>query len=246
MRKIVACFLILAFATASGTADVLPYGDAYLAARRAELSKNYPRAITLYETCADLGGPLAHYARVASARCIHATGDAAGAEEGYRTLIEKGPEGPWQLQARAALGMLYQEEEHAPAAVELLRPIVAVSPEPWWMQPYAWRAAEHSVRSPEMEALGYAYFRQAASNNPYQKLRLEASRLLAVSSSTEDRAAAVLGFARGRAFPEAGATLMGMAVDLFRDAEAPTDINRLLADLLNQDANEDPEASVSI
>ena len=241
MMGSLATFFVLSVFSATAPNDVLPHAVTYLEAHRAERAGNYAQAIVTYEACAKDEGGLGQYAALAVARSRSAMGDVAGAASAYRALIAEGPDGPWRLQAKAALAMLPIIEGATHDTLALLDEVVAVSPQPWWMQPYAWRAAEHHLKIPTKEALGYAYFRSVVATNPYRKLRLEAARTLSASPSLEDRAAAVMGFARSQELNEAGETLAAMIMKIIQEEEAPADLNQLLAYLLGEGDGTAPE-----
>ena len=240
-----ASFFVFSVFSATAVTDLLPDADTYLEAYRAERAGQYAEAIGAYEECSEVKGGLLQYAALAVARCRYTSGDVTGAASAYRALIEEGPEGPWRLQAKAALAMLPPAGGAVNDALVLLDEVVSVSPEPWWMQPYAWHAAEHRLATSTTEALGYAYFRSVVATNPYRKLRLEAARTLSASPSMEDRAAAVMGFVRGQEFSDAGAALAAMVLQMMQEEGAPADLSQLLAYLLGKGDGSAPNEATS-
>ena len=192
----------------------LPGENAYLKGHAAERVGRCADAIRGYEACAGQDAALLPYAHVSIARCRAKLGDAAGASAGYGEVLEKLPQGPWTRMARADLAKLLAKNKHYAEAAPLFAQTLNVTPQPWWMDAYAWTAGENALAEPSCRAAGFAYFRELAEAPGYVPRRLDAAKLLLGSAESEDRAAAILGMMRAGGYVDAGKALLASGVSL--------------------------------
>lgn len=186
----------------------LPGETAFLTGDAAERAGRWPEALSAWQACASQDPALAAYAWIREAGCREKTGDKAGAEALLRTVIAESGEGPWRPMAQAALARLLKKNGLSEESVALLATVLETDPQPWWMEPWAWMAAELGLADPARAAAGYVYFRSLAENSPYVATRRDAARKLASSSNSEDRLAAALALVRSGTLGEAGKILV--------------------------------------
>ena len=214
---------ILAFLVT--TVAALPGAEPYLDGREAERVSKYGDAVAAYEVCIAGNGPLAPYARLRTAYCRSQGGDPDGAVAAYRRLLDEQPDGPWKLMARVYLAALHAKHDNPAAAEPLYASFLALSPQVWWFDRYAWHAAENRLNLPEMENQAYAHFRQVAETTRFLYPRRDAAKRLAKSPSLDDRLAAALGLMRAGSYTDSRGLLLACATEMAETDVSPRDLD---------------------
>lgn len=186
----------------------LPGEASFLKGDAEERAQHWAEAAAAYQTCEKEDPALAPYARIRLGECKERLGDNEAARNLFGEVAKKRGEGPWQRMAEAYLARLLDEAQKPAEAIPLLDKVLDVNPQPWWMESWAWKAAEIKVKDPAFAAKGYAYFKRVASDSPYVATRRDAARKLLASPESEDRRAAVLALLRAGTLQEAGTALM--------------------------------------
>lgn len=174
----------------------------YLKGCEAERAGKHASAIAHFTLCADGGGMLAAYARVRRGGCRAASGDTAGALAEYETIV-KGEAGPWVRMAQAQWAALLATQEAYGQSGALYQTVLALEPQPWWVDRYEARAAAVYLKSPEYHEAGLDYYRRVCATTRWRDPRLAAVEKLLVSDKPGDRFAAFLGLIRSAAVKDA-------------------------------------------
>ncbi len=190
----------------------LPGEEAYLAANAAERAGRFGQAIGLYESCAKNSDALRPYALIRASHCASEMGKNEGAARAYRKIIEKEVPGPWTRMAQAYLAKLLHAQKDHQGAAAFYGQALNVAPQPWWMDDYAWPAAENLLAQAETRHAGYDWFRAYTDRDGYIRKRKEAALVLFKSPRPEDQAVAFLGLVRSGDYREAGKALLKSAV----------------------------------
>ena len=223
------CSVVLAAAVTLGGLDG---AETFLAGSEAQRNGNHAEAARLFEAAGSAGTALTPYALLRIAKSRQATGDASGAAELCRQVLEHFPKGPWRGLAQARLAEIYEGEAALDAAVPLREAHLATPVLPWWMQPMAWNHSEALLKLPNKQEAGYAYFRKVIQESIYPAERLNAAKRLKDSTNAEDRAYALMGMIRSGAYADAAKSLLTsptMMVGVSGEAIALTDLAELLS-----------------
>lgn len=172
----------------------LPGELQYDAGRTAESRARYADAIGHYETCAELGGPLAPYAEIRAAVCRSVGGDPKGAAQLLERLLASPGDGSWRAAASHELAALYIRLERREDAVPLFDRAHQSPVDLWWLDDLRWIAAENLLELPGEAESGRDFFRSMATGSPWRKKRYDAAQILSEAPAAEDRLLAALTF----------------------------------------------------
>lgn len=200
--SVVLC-VVIGFSTSAFIGD-----SVFLEARALELKGQHAGAAAAYARCADSDPVLSPFATLRAIHCRRLTGDATGALAAYESFLDTAPEGPWKLMAQAWRGKLLLDLGREADAVQALRPIVDLAPQPWWIGRDAEAAAIAAVKYSGTAAWGYDYLRRAVESQVLIRSRLDAAKLLVQSPKDEERAAAVRTMILTGATGDAGKALL--------------------------------------
>lgn len=186
---------------------VLPGEDSYRGGNQAEREARYGDAVSAFERCAELDGPLSEYAEIRAAVCRFKGGDAAGAIQRLERAVKREPGGPWTPFAEYELGRMYFAQSEHVLAEAHFESLFQNELNLWWLGDAKWMASENRLAVPAVRAEGFAFFRNVAGHTVWKQKRYDASSLLLRSSDPSDRLHAVLGLVKSGATDEAAPIL---------------------------------------
>lgn len=198
-----ALFLTLCLFSTAGVSAPFPgerlflEGDAALRAGRAA------DALAAFESCAAADPLLAPYALSRAAQAREKSGDAAGAAAQWREVLKKHPDGPWVRMVSCRLAGLLAGQGDRAAARALFKGALEVSPRPWFMDDWAWAAAENLSADPATRGEAVPFYRDVVETTILLEPRKRAARALLQSSAPADRALGAWGLLRSGAMDEA-------------------------------------------
>lgn len=201
-------FLSLIVVAGALTGDGLPGSEAYLAGHGAEREGRYAEAVEAFEVCAATEGPLASYAAVRAAVSRRRGGDHDGAAQRLREVVDRLPDGPWGIMARAELAMLLKEKGRHEEALPFFDAVLAAEAAPSWLRRYKWAAATSRLAHPESMMAGLDALAGFLATSPSSRERLDAARRLAGSPTLEHRFLAAEALLDNREVKEAPNALM--------------------------------------
>jgi len=220
---------------------LIPSEPEYLSGAEAEEAGQYARALQAFQGCAERPGPLSAFARVRLARCRAKSGDVEGAIQAYQNILVSERRGAAQRMARLHLARLLKDLKRHREAAPLFAEGLNVATQPWWMQEYAFHAAEAWTTLEPAKLEHYAHFRTVVSTTLYVRPRLDAARKLAASPDPEDKVLAVSGLLRSDAIKEAAAILLSATQGLTTGTGQPLNPVQL-QNVLENGTAKSPEA----
>ena len=186
----------------------LPGDAAFLAGALSQMDGDLSTAQNAFTRCASEPGPFQHYAEVRLGDLTRSRGDLAGAAALYKSVAENKHRGPWQRMARARLAQVLSDQGRYAEASPLFDAALDVSHVSWWLEPYAWAAAENAVKANPANPAAYAWFAEIAANTLYHNTRKDAAAWLVKSTDPANRAIAVFAYLRSSMYDEAAAVLV--------------------------------------
>ena len=195
----------------------LPGGALFLQGDDAERAGRLGDALKAYTACAAADERLAPFAATRAARVRARSGDDAGAEAQWRTVLEKFSGGPWTRLAQCRHAEFLAARGRRAEAAALFDQALRVSPRPWFLDEWAWAAAENLMADPATRDRALPFLRETVETTILLEPRKKASRLLLQFSGPEDRALGVWGLLRSGAMDEARPLIEAEPV-VFRDA----------------------------
>jgi soluble lytic murein transglycosylase-like protein/TolA-binding protein len=185
----------------------LPGDAAFLAGALAEMDGDAGTAQSAFARCAAEPGPYQHYAQVRLGDLLRSRGDQAGAARAYQSVLENTPRGPWHRMAGARLARVLAGQGRIAEAAAHFDAVLDVAHVSWWLEPYAWAAAENAAKVNPADPAAYKWFDGLAATTLYHQTRKDAADQLARSSDPGNLATAVFGYLRSSMTTEAAAVL---------------------------------------
>lgn len=215
------------------SAAPLPGADLFIDGHHAERVGRYEAAEEAYLGCAELNGPLVHYAKVRAAVCQAHRGEPEAAVASLEKLLDEAPEGPWVPLVQKEIARLDVDLNRAREAATFFTKALQAQPDYWWLEPFRWQAAENSIALPELRTQGLAFFRNALDHGLADPDRAhQAGAFLVDSSAAEDRILGVIALVETKSYPEAAKALARMTPLLLGDPEVRARLKQLRAQLL--------------
>ena len=176
----------------------------FLSGDQSERAQMHDNAAKLFRECADQSEILRPYALLRAGKNHHAAGDTEEAEALFKHVMAEYPEGPWMRLAAMRLARMYREQQRRDQArVYYNSTLAGLEPMPWFLDSFAWNAAENALQTPGVEHEGFAWFRHIAATTIYVAPRRDAARQLLKSPEQSDRVWGVYGLARSGNLREA-------------------------------------------
>lgn len=234
--------VFLGIAMAGTAQEALPGEKEYLAGHLARSAGRLPEAATAFAAAAQAGGPLADFAQVRAHEARWMAGEAAAEGEAWQ-WYQSAPPGPARELCASRLGVRFAQTGRGEQAAEMLLPLVAIDPVPWWMDAVLWEAGEALTRAGGAGAhAGYACFLRIVERPGYAPQRNDAARRLRNSADPVHRRAAAIALFRAGGFGEAEEIITSTSLDLKDAAGAPIAIEALDALLLATPGDPGPQA----
>jgi soluble lytic murein transglycosylase-like protein len=191
--------------------SALPGQDAYIKGYEAENAGHFKQAIEAYKDCAAKDPRLEPFAYIRVAQCRSELDNLPSAIAGLRTVLKDYPRGAWTSMAKAYLAKALVKEKKHKEAARLFKESLDVSTPPWWMNAYAWAAAENLLEDPGTQAEGFDFFFNQVETTNFLNLRYDAAKVLIDSPEPRHCRSAIFGMIRARKFKDAGAALLQSA-----------------------------------
>lgn len=208
---------VLCLAVSPASADAsLPGAALFLQGDEAERAGRTGDALKAYTACAAADERLMPFAANRAARARARSGDAEGAETQWRAVLEGFPEGPWTRLAQCRHAEFLAGRGRRAEAAALFDRALKVSPRPWFLEEWAWAAAENLLADPATRAGALPFLRETVETTILLEPRKKAARLLLQFSDPADRALGVWGLLRSGAMDEARPVFEAERV-VFRD-----------------------------
>ena len=193
----------LLFALISFFPAVLPGEATFLEANAAQQAGHWEAAARAYEACGVQDTVLLPYTEIHRAQCYTHLKDSAAAMALYEAVIRHRGAGPWTRMARLHGALLLADLGRHHEAEKWFEEALDVDPQPWWMEDYAWTAAEHRLKHGAHPDKALAWFRETAETTILYRKRLDASAVLLDTSNSEYLLPALAAFLRSSAYEEA-------------------------------------------
>ncbi|MBW7864667.1 MAG: transglycosylase SLT domain-containing protein [Candidatus Hydrogenedentes bacterium] len=198
-----ALFLSLCLFSMAGVSAPFPGERLFLDGDAAERAGRPADAVSAYESCAAADPDLAPYALSRAAQARAKAGDADGAEARWRDVLKKHPDGPWVRMVSCRLAGLLAERGGRAGARTLFKGALEVSPRPWFMDDWAWAAAENLFADPATRKEALPFYRDVVETTILLEPRKKAARALLQTGEPADRALGAWGLLRSGAMDEA-------------------------------------------
>ncbi|NLV40179.1 MAG: lytic transglycosylase domain-containing protein [Candidatus Hydrogenedentes bacterium] len=185
-------------------AETSPPGAAlFLQGDEAERAGRLGDALKAYTACAAADERLMPFAANRAARVRARSGDVEGAATQWRAVLEGFPEGPWTRLAQCRYAEFLAGRGRRAEAAALFDRALKVSPRPWFLDEWAWAAAENLLADTATRAGALPFLRETVETIILLEPRKKAARLLLQFSDPADRALGVWGLLRSGAMDEA-------------------------------------------